>query len=73
MARLEELRETLESSPFFKTHEVRAPAAMGTEGPVGVCGGVGAHQEKPPAGSEAKAIKGGPEFGVCFFWGWLLL
>ena len=25
VARLEELREALENSPFFKTHEVRAP------------------------------------------------
>ncbi|KAK2496809.1 hypothetical protein MC885_018627 [Smutsia gigantea] len=29
VARLEELREALENSPFFKTHEVRAPAAVG--------------------------------------------
>lgn len=33
VARLEELREALENSPFFKTHEVRAPAAMGSRRP----------------------------------------
>ena len=41
MARLEHLREALENSPFFKTHEVRAPATMGADGPVGVGGTVG--------------------------------
>lgn len=32
VARLEDLREALENSPFFKTHEVRALGA------IGVCG-----------------------------------
>lgn len=41
VARLEELREALENSPFFKTHEVGVLAAVGAEGPVwGAVGGV---------------------------------
>lgn len=33
VARLEQLRDTLEQSPFFRTHEVRAPATVPSAGP----------------------------------------